>query len=51
MYLTLNLDEKQLEHIKREEFYRSDDQLDEDVTHLVEWMSKQPHLPKITGES
>ncbi|VVC39731.1 Cellular retinaldehyde binding/alpha-tocopherol transport,CRAL/TRIO, N-terminal domain,CRAL-TRIO lipid [Cinara cedri] len=48
MYLTLDLDEKQLEHIKKEEFYRPADRLDEDVTQLVEWLSKQPHLPKIT---
>lgn len=42
--------EIQLEHIKNQDFYRLPDQLDEDITLLIEWMDKQPHLPKIKGE-
>lgn len=41
--------EMQLEHIKKQDFYQSADQLDQDVTQLIEWMAKQPHLPKIKG--
>jgi len=40
--------ETQLEHIKKEECYKSADIVEEDVTQLIEWLSKQPHLPKIT---
>lgn len=42
--------ETQIEHIKNEEFYQPLYKLDEDVTHLIEWLTKQPHLPNITGE-
>jgi len=38
----------QLEFIKKEECYQSADSLDQDVTQLIDWLSKQPHLPNIT---
>ncbi|XP_027836886.2 alpha-tocopherol transfer protein-like [Aphis gossypii] len=40
--------ETQIEHIKNEEFYQPLYKLEEDVTHLMEWLTKQPHLPNIT---
>lgn len=40
----------QLEFIKKEDCYQSADSLDQDVTQLIDWLSKQPHLPNITGE-
>lgn len=40
--------ETQLEYIKKDECYKSADIVEEDVTQLIEWLSKQPHLPKIT---
>lgn len=43
------MNESQLEYIKKEDFYRSNESLEEDVTQLIEWLSKQPHLPNITG--
>lgn len=42
--------ETQLEHIKKDKCYKSADIIEEDVTQLIEWLSKQPHLPNITGE-
>lgn len=50
MFIKTNLDETQREFVTNLDFYRTDDQLDEDVTRLLEWMSKQPHLPEITGK-
>lgn len=44
------INETQLEFIKKEDFYRSPESLDEDVTQLIEWLSKQPHLPTVTGK-
>lgn len=43
------MNEAQLEYIKKEDFYQSNESLEEDVTQLIEWLSKQPHLPNITG--
>ncbi|VVC27775.1 Cellular retinaldehyde binding/alpha-tocopherol transport,CRAL/TRIO, N-terminal domain,CRAL-TRIO lipid [Cinara cedri] len=48
MYLHKRLDETQLEFVTKQDYYRTDEQLDEDVTMLIEWMSKQPHLPEIS---
>lgn len=44
-------DETQLERVKKEYFYRPPDEVEEDITQLIEWLSKQPHLPNITGKS
>lgn len=41
----------QLEYIKKEDIYRSPAELEEDITQLIEWLSKQPHLPNVTGKS
>lgn len=41
--------ENQLEFIQKEEFYQPPERIEEDVTQLIEWISKQPHLPNITG--
>lgn len=43
--------DEQLSYVKAEDFYRSDAELDEDVTRLIEWLAKQPHLPNVTGKS
>lgn len=51
MILETQLDETQRAFVTKLDFYRTDDQLEEDVTSLLEWISKQPHLPNITGES
>lgn len=42
--------ETQIAHIKNEDFYQPLHRLEEDVTQLMEWLTKQPHLPNITGE-
>lgn len=42
--------EIQFENIKKQEYYQSADHLNQDVTQLIQWMAKQPHLPKIKGE-
>lgn len=41
--------EEQLEKIKQLYFYKDPAKIDEDVDSLIEWLSKQPHLPDITG--
>lgn len=43
--------ETQLEFIKKEDFYQPAERLEEDAIRLIEWLSLQPHLPNITGES
>lgn len=43
--------EAQLERIKKEDVYRPAADLEEDVTQLIEWLTKQPHLPVVTGKS
>ncbi|XP_050522606.1 alpha-tocopherol transfer protein-like [Daktulosphaira vitifoliae] len=40
--------EVQLENLKKEEFYQPPEHVEEDVTQLIEWLSKQPHLPNVT---
>lgn len=40
----------QLEHIEKEDAYRPAAELEEDVTRLIEWLSRQPHLPSVTGK-
>lgn len=41
----------QFECIKKDDAYRPPAELEEDITQLIEWMSKQPHLPNVTGKS
>jgi len=48
MQFLLPPDETQLEFIKKEVFYQPATIIEEDVTQLIEWLSKQPHLPNIT---
>ncbi|VVC39729.1 Hypothetical protein CINCED_3A014696 [Cinara cedri] len=50
MVLDTELNETQMEFVTKQKYYRTDEQLDEDVTMLLEWMSKQPHLPEIKGK-
>lgn len=33
-----------------EEFQKNAQLKKEDLTHLKEWISKQPHLPQVTGK-
>ncbi|XP_050428160.1 alpha-tocopherol transfer protein-like [Adelges cooleyi] len=39
--------EIQLEFIKKENFYHNADKIDEDIDVLIDWLSKQPHLPNV----
>ncbi|VVC39722.1 Cellular retinaldehyde binding/alpha-tocopherol transport,CRAL/TRIO, N-terminal domain,CRAL-TRIO lipid [Cinara cedri] len=48
MIIDTQLDVAQREFVTKLDYYLPDDQIDENVTMLVEWISKQPHLPKIT---
>lgn len=41
--------EKQEEAIKQLYYYKDPDTLEEDIDALIEWLSKQPHLPSIEG--
>lgn len=40
----------QIEAIKKQVFYKPPQIIDEDVTQLIEWLTKQSHLPIINGE-
>jgi len=40
--------ETQLDFIKNEECYQPPEKLEQDITQLIQWLSKQPHLPNIT---
>lgn len=51
MTMFLPPNEAQLEHIKKEDVYRSAAELEEDVTQLIAWLAMQPHLPNVTGMS
>lgn len=33
-----------------DEFEKNSELKEEDLTHLKEWLSKQPHLPQVTGK-
>ncbi|XP_050428173.1 alpha-tocopherol transfer protein-like [Adelges cooleyi] len=46
--LLLPASETQLEKLKAEEFYQPPERIEEDVTQLMEWLTKQPHLPDVT---
>lgn len=35
--------------IKNLYFYKDPKETEEDIDALIEWLSKQPHLPNITG--
>lgn len=48
MYLQLATKE-QTENV-RKEFNASEESIEADVQYLIQWMQKQPHLPKLTGE-
>lgn len=41
--------EQQIEAIKQIYFYKDPEKSEDDVDALIEWLSKQPHLPNITG--
>lgn len=43
-------DESQMEAIRKEDFYQPPEKVEEDVTQLIEWLNKQPHLPNISGK-
>lgn len=43
-------DESQMEAIRKEDFYQPPERVEEDVTQLIEWLNKQPHLPNISGK-
>lgn len=43
-------DEQRQLAIEQLYFYKDPSTLDEDVDALIEWLSKQPHLPNIAGE-
>lgn len=37
------------EAIKQLYFYKNPKEIENDIDILIEWLSKQPHLPSITG--
>lgn len=41
--------EQHEEAIKNLYFYKDPKETEEDIDALIEWLSKQPHLPNITG--
>jgi len=41
--------EEQEEAIKQLYYYKDPNTLEEDIDALIEWLSKQPHLPSIEG--
>lgn len=40
----------QLEFIRKQDCYQPPERIEEDVTQLIKWLSKQPHLPNVTGK-
>lgn len=41
--------EQHQEAIKQLYYYKDPETLEGDIDALIEWLSKQPHLPNITG--
>lgn len=37
------------EAIKQLYFYKDPEKIENDIDVLIEWLSKQPHLPSVTG--
>lgn len=48
MYLQLPTIEQKA--MTRREFNATEETIQADIRHLIEWMAKQPHLPTLTGK-
>jgi hypothetical protein len=43
--------QQQEQAIKNLYFYKDPKETEEDIDALIDWLSKQPHLPNITGST